>query len=66
MESVSNNGMIKRSNHGDLKIIMEVISYDINLPGMIVRLETEVVKVNKEVREGLKDKFKMVGMVEAN
>lgn len=66
MESVSSNGMSERTNHGNLKIIMKFLGCDIDLTKMVVILEQEVVKVDKEIGEELKDKFKIVGMVDAN
>lgn len=41
----------------DTKIIMKVISYDVKLLTLFVRLESEVFRVNNEVGEELKDEF---------
>lgn len=49
-----------------MKILKEIISYEANLPRMIVRLDASVIRIDKEVGEELKDEFQMVGMAEAN
>lgn len=45
---------------------MKVFSYDANLSTVIVRLKSEVFKVDNMVWEELKNKFRMVEMIEDN
>lgn len=49
-----------------MKILKEIISYEANLPRMIVRLDASIIRIDKEVGEELRDEFQMVGMAEAN
>lgn len=45
--------MSGRANHEDMKIIMEVINYDANLPTIVVRLDSEVYRIDNKVGEEL-------------
>lgn len=53
MERIYRKDVRKSANNGDLKIIMEDISYDVDLMTMIVRLGSEVFLVNITIDEKL-------------
>lgn len=66
MEKLSINGESGRTSHGDLKIIMAIVNQDANLLTVVERLEGGVDKGNNYIGKELKDKFRMIGITQAN
>lgn len=46
-----------------MKIVIEVVSYDVDYLTMVERLKGGVVESNNEIGKELKDKFKIIGMI---